>query len=195
MKKSIFACMLCLLALSACGKETETKQDKPNGCGDEPICDVGKSADMSAYEGFMETNHRFIEAPMKDFLIKLDNQASAVYYFGYSTCPWCVEALPIMNEVAEAENINIFYIDKKAETSDDESAAAIEARLGDILDRDDEGKPHLYVPFVVVIKDGEVIAHHTGTLDSHDAHERKMNEDEKQELKAIYEEMFAKLAS
>ena len=50
---------------------------------------------------------------------------------------------------------------------------------------------HLYVPFVVVVKDGKAVSGHIGTVDGHDAHERKMTEKEMQELKKIYADMFS----
>ncbi len=191
MKSKFIICTLCLLTLSACTK----KQDEPKGCGDELVCEVGQPADMSAYEGFMNENHQFKEALMNDFLIKLNSGADAIFYIGYSTCPWCVEALPIMNEVAQELNLTIYYIDKKAETSDPDTIRAVEEVLGDRLDQDEDGKPHLYVPYVVVMQDGEIRADHTGTLADHDAHERKMSEAEQAELKQIYTEMFQILTS
>lgn len=194
MKHGMILCMISLITLCACANQKESEHKSPNACDDGPTCAVGDPADMSAYEGFTETEHQFIKAPMSDFLIKLDAGADAVYYFGFSTCPWCIEALPIMNDVAKENNIPIYYIDKKAETSDAASIQAIEERLADILNPDEEGKPHLYVPLVVVMKDGEIVAHHTGTVDEHDAHERTMNDEEKQQLKQIYQEMFQKLS-
>ena len=52
----------------------------------------------------------------------------------------------------------------------------------------------IYVPFVLVIKDGKVVAGHVGTVDGHDAHERKIElSKEKKDLQSIYEDMFQKL--
>ncbi len=191
MKKTIFLCILALTTLCACVNQTnETNQNDPKGCDDGSICETPNHADMSAYEGFMDEEHQFIRTKMNDFLLKLDANATGVYYFGYSTCPWCVEAVPILNEVAKRHDTVIYYIDKKAETSTDEESKKIESRLGDKLELDDEGNPHLYVPFVVAISEGEVRAYHTGTVDDHDAHERKMTEAEKAELTQIYEALF-----
>lgn len=194
MKKFSLYFSIILIALCGCTKTT-TQSDKNNkGCDDSQICDTDNHADMSAYEGFIDEDHQFIKTDMSDFLLKLDANATAVYYFGYSTCPWCVEAVPILNEVAKEQNMPIYYIDKKAETSSEEESKKIEARLGDKLEADDEGNPHLYVPYVVAIRDGKVCAYHTGTVDAHDAHERKMTEAEKSELKQIYEDLFAAIA-
>ena len=38
---------------------------------------------------------------------------SAILYFGYPSCPWCVEALPVMNEVMKADKQHILYIRTK----------------------------------------------------------------------------------
>ena len=54
------------------------------------------------------------------------------------------------------------------------------------MSSNDEGILTLYVPLVLVVKDGKVIDGHEGTLDSHDATERKMTDDEKKELTQIY---------
>lgn len=98
-----------------------------------------------------------------------------------------------MNEVAKELDLNIFYIDKKADTTKEEDSKAIEARIPDKLEKDDDGNPHLYVPYVITMKEGEITSYHTGTVDSHDAHERKMTDEEKAELKKIYQEMFQSL--
>lgn len=196
MKKTIFLWILALTTLCACGNQAENQnQNDPKGCDDGPICDTPNHADMSAYEGFVDNEHQFIKTKMSDFLLKLDANATGVYYFGYSTCPWCVEAVPILNDVAKRHDMPIYYIDKKAETSTDEESKKIESRLGDKLELDDEGNPHLYVPFVVAISEGTVRSYHTGTVDAHDAHERKMTEAEKAELTQIYEDLFASIAN
>ncbi len=189
MKKTICWLFISLLICSSCSADKKDTSD-PKGCDSDELCDVTERSDMSGYEGFMDNEHQFVEVPMSDFLLKLDAGATGIYYFGYTTCPWCVEAVPIMNEVAKEFDVKIFYIDKKAETTKEEDSKAIEARIPDKLDKDDEGNPHLYVPYVITIKEGEITSYHTGTVDSHDAHERKMTDEEKAELKKRYQEMF-----
>ena len=51
----------------------------------------------------------------------------------------------------------------------------------------------MYVPFVVVVKDGEVIAAHEGTVSSHNAHERTMTDSGIIELTNTYQDMFDQL--
>lgn len=193
MKKISLFCIACLL-LTGCTQKQEESASKTQGCDDDPICGISTGTDMSAYEGFNEQDNQFIEVPMNDFLMKMDAEATGIFYFGYATCPWCIEALPIMNDVAKHMNMNIYYIDKKAETSDETTTSKIEERLADVLTKDETGNPHLYVPEVIVLKEGKVVANHMGTVEGHDAHERKMNEDEQAQLTAIYQELFSSIA-
>ena len=49
----------------------------------------------------------------------------------------------------------------------------------------------LYVPLVLVVKNGKVIDGHEGTIESHDATERKMTNDEKEQLTKIYTKLMS----
>lgn len=59
------------------------------------------------------------------------------------------------------------------------------------MSNNDEGILTLYVPLVLVVKDGKVIDGHEGTLESHDATERKMTNDEKKQLTKIYTKLMS----
>lgn len=194
MKKTILLALMGILLLSGCTKKEETPADTPQGCDDAPTCGLTHPADMSAYEGFMEEENQFVTLDMADFLTKLEEKQSGIFYFGFSTCPWCIEAVPIMNEAAKEADVHIYYIDKHAESSSEELIQQVEEKLADRLQKNEEGKPTLYVPYVIVLKDGEIIAEHMDTVPGHDAHERKMNEEEQSELKSIYLEMFHKVS-
>lgn len=194
MKKVWLLAFLGILLLAGCNKKQEENTNtKKQGCDDSPVCDVAKSADMSAYEGFDVENNQFIEITMDDAIQKMETDASGIFYFGFPTCPWCIEAVPIMNEVAQEMDLHIYYINKRAETSNEENIAKMTTLLKDIVSENDEGVPTLYVPEVVVINEGEITDHHADTVPNHDAHERKMSEEEQAQLKEIYQELFAKL--
>lgn len=194
MKKILSLALLGLVVLSGCqSAQQEEPTNNAQGCEYETTCSTTTPADMSAYEGFMNEDNQFIDLPMDDFISKLDANETGIFYFGFASCPWCIEAVPIMNEAAEQEDVHIYYIDKKAETSTEEEIAKVEDRLQDLLQKNDDGKPTLFVPFVVIVKDGEILATHADTVPGHDAHERKMNEEEQADLRAIYVELFAKI--
>lgn len=191
MKKHIW--LLCFfLIIVGCSNKSKDDENNVRGCDGDDICDISDQADMSGYETMKDADHRFVSIQMNDFLIKMENKESGIFYFGYESCPWCKEAVPIMNEVAKEQSLNIYYIDKKAETSDEATVGKVEEVLSDILTEMD-GKPHLYVPEVVVVKDGNVMDHHLGTIGDYDAHERTMTSQEAAQLKQRYQEMFSKI--
>ena len=63
------------------------------------------------------------------------------------------------------------------------------------MSNNDEGILTLYVPLVLVVKNGKVIDGHEGTLESHDATERKMTNDEKEQLTKIYTKLMSEAKS
>lgn len=193
MKKLI----LLLMALCLVGCTTTKEEDKKNtACGDEgsTSCSLEESADMSDYENFINKDNQFIKSDMPSVLSILEKKQNAVVYFGFPKCPWCVEALPILNDVAKQQGIEILYVqtrdnDKKSLISDEEKKTIMEY-TDKFLDKNEEGNKQFYVPFVITIEDGKVTAGHVGTVDGYDTSERKMNEQEKQELTNIYTEML-----
>lgn len=199
--------VLLVLLLSACSSHTQTKKKtetkKPevsSYCKEEESSSCGideGSADMSAYENFKDKDNYFIEANMKEALAVFEKKESAILYFGYPKCPWCIEALPIMNAIAKQQDHHILYIPtrdaKKKLLYTQKQKQTLLPFVKAYMEKDDKGEYQLFVPFVVVVKDGKAISGHIGTVDGHDAHERKMTKQEQQELTDIYTKMFAKL--
>lgn len=125
-----------------------------------------------------------------------DKSEDRVLYFGFENCPWCVEAKPILKEVASEYKLPVHYIDTQkglSKEQKEEVAGYVHDFRSEYFDED--GNFHFYVPSVMVVKNGKVVDAHTGTVDSHDAHERKMTEEEKEELKDKYEDMLSKIKS
>lgn len=184
-----FLCVLSML-VACSAKPVDINQ---NVCGFE--CET---SDMSEYTSLAGVDHVFLDVTYEEALQFLKSEEfSGILYYGYPACPWCEEAVVEMNDAAKAMNVDIYYINKKSDfnIAHPELEEATETILNTYfaLDLDKEGKPHLYVPEVVVIKKGKVVDHHLGTFEEHDAHERTLNEKEKQTLEAIYVEMFQKM--
>lgn len=154
---------------------------------------------MSGYTK-LESSEHFQQASFyyTNKLLESDNFSGIIYY-GYTDCPWCQEAVPVMDEVAKETKVKdkILYVDKKdTKNSDKELEEKAVKLLTDKkveLDKDEKGKAHLYVPEVIVVKDGKIVGNHCGTVEGHDAHKREMTAKEKSELKKTYKEMFSKL--
>lgn len=199
MKKTV----LCILLVLLCGCSTsttdkqKTEEDGTSYCDDSKGCGFGEKADMSGYKDFDTKNSMFEESDMEHLLTAIKEKKTGIFYLGFPKCPWCEEAIPVLNDIAKENNQNIAYVQTRDDASEliytpDQKKALI-SYASAYMNQDDKGEYQIYVPFVLVIKEGKVVAGHVGTVDGHDAHERKMNDQEKKELQTIYEDMFKKL--
>ena len=171
-KKLVIFTMFCMMFITGCNQ-------------------ANNSADMSAYEGFTETNNQYVQISMQEAADNIKNKESGIFYFGYPTCPWCIEAVPVMNEIAKELHKTIYYVNT-SEAKDSERDALKAAAPG-LWQLGPDGKDHFYVPQTIVIVEGEIVSANMGTVVGHNAHERKMTSDEVAQLKEIYTNMFKKL--
>ncbi|MEG0169341.1 TlpA family protein disulfide reductase [Anaerorhabdus sp.] len=181
----------------------ESKKPSSNvGCDVTSECEDGEKADMSAYKDFMDTDHVFRSITMQQGNELLESDKTFVLYYGFSTCPWCVELLPILNDVAKENGMAVEYVNVRPEGTDSTNDIRVDTNpdyvklteiVNDYLPVNDEGVKRLSVPFVFFVKDGEIVETHIGTLDSHDAKERVMNDEEKAELTQIMIDNFQKM--
>lgn len=194
----LVVCTGLLLTLIACS-DTSKNAKKNKHETQKNVCDVDcEVADMSEYATMQEEDHVFKEITFaKANQLLSDESFTGVIYYGYPSCPWCMEAVPIMNDAAMDHELTIYYVNKKSQDSidhpEEESKAISILESAYELDKDENGEPHLYVPEVVVVKKGKILSHKNGTIEGHDAHERTMNDDEARILKTIYENMFAEI--
>ena len=197
--RKFFIFLLCLL-LTGCqtaapsGKEDSNQQadktESTSGCPEEePGC---IAADDTAGE------HQFNEISFDDAIAFFTEKKSGVLYFAFKACPWCQDALPVLTKAIEETGVNVNYIVTRDDTEDhnrlytDEQKALIQPYIEKYMSENDEGVMTLYVPLVLVVKDGVAIDGHVGTFDEHDAKERDLTVDEELELEKIYIEMLEK---
>lgn len=142
----------------------------------------------------------------EDGTIKLLKEGTGIIYFGYSTCPWCRSLIMPLLEVAEEENVNIYYLDIKdirssfsvqngkliMEKKGSRGYYEILNLLNDYLDEyyvdyDDELldtlEKRLYAPTVVAINNGKVTGMHVGTIDTQESGYDRLTNEQVSELK------------
>ncbi|MFV0255662.1 MAG: hypothetical protein ACK5G7_06010 [Erysipelotrichaceae bacterium] len=156
------------------------------GCGNNSANSDLNIADMSEYK--IESD-RFLDTTLPE-AVELINQ-SAIFYFGYPDCPWCLELVPILAEVLSEKNIYVHYINvQTAEFSDirDEENSDFTTLLNffsEHLIKPDGVHIEMPVPFVVGVKNGVISQSNLGTLPTHNAYERLMSDQEKAQLKEL----------
>ena len=174
------------------------------------------------YESLNDDNHLFVEVPT-DIVVENMNFAATkdmlengtgILYFGFPTCPWCRTLLPEMFDSMKQNNIkNLYYYNPKEirnKFSRDENGELIEeiatneeyAYLLNKLDSvlpvytniDTDGSiKRLYVPFIVVLKDGKILDSHLSTLEEQMDVKVPLTDKQKAKLQNLLSEKFAPL--
>lgn len=107
---------------------------------------------------------------------------SGVLYFGFHNCPWCQDVVPLLYDVAQQEQVEVYYVEtrdlKRNRLYSDEQKERIIPYIGDYMSDNEKGELTLYVPLVLSVKDGKVSMGHQGTVDGHQAKERDMTDEE-----------------
>lgn len=122
----------------------------------------------------------------EDDVLTYLKEKTGVFYFGYNTCPWCRNIVPVLIDTIKENNIDtIYYIDiHKLNLS--KVRTELFDFLGDNLRLDENNEKVLAVPDVYFIKDGKIVGHHLGSVDSYINPYKKMTDKQKKELVNIY---------
>lgn len=145
-------------------------------------------ADMTEYH-LDETNHTYFELPFESLESLLANNGNGIIYLGSPGCPFCLEAVPLLNDVVKDYSTFAYTLS----FSDDAQITKFQDEIFTDFLSDDERINGLQIPQVFIVKDGKIVSNHLGTVSSHNAHERLMNSSEKKELTKIYSKMIESL--
>ncbi len=109
-KKYILLCIIVLLF--GCEKKNVANDNK-NYCNEEKgVCGIDEE-NILGYDELRDENHIFVITSMDEAIQIFENKKNAILYFGYPGCPWCGEAVPIMNICAKKYNQKINYVKTK----------------------------------------------------------------------------------
>lgn len=185
MKKAISVLLMAALA-SGCASAAVEPQDEKT------------ASDMSGYATLTDTDHVFYDMSVKQMAQAMDDGETFVVYFGFETCSWCLEAVPLLNETAKQYDTQVGYINTRANEEwtsnlDIDDYDLVVEKLGDHLEYDNDGIKHLYTPHVFFIKEGKVVFDHEGTIEGHNAKEESLSEEEKDTVRDYYKEGFEAL--
>ena len=127
-------------------------------------------------------------------VIDLLTTGTGVIYFGFPGCPWCRNMIPVLFDVANENNSLVYYFNPSdIRTNGDENYQKLVNILKDYLMENDNGEKTLYVPDVYFIRDGKIVGHHLSTVDSQTSPAIPLTDEQTEELKNIYQELFKKI--
>lgn len=143
---------------------------------------------------------------------------TGVIYFGYPSCPWCRNAVPVLLDAAYDSGIDkLYYVDITFERDEyiynggdllpETLPTAGYLELLEVLDeyldeytiKDDDGndvevgEKRIYVPLVVFVRDGQIVGTHADTVESQKDPYVVLNEEQREELYNIYMDNFHKV--
>ena len=119
---------------------------------------VSDSAKFKSEYPRVAANNRFVYASDKEVLNIFDS-GSGVVFLGFPQCPWCQHLSEYVDQAARAEGIaKIYYLNiRDARANNSEVYQKLVKKLEPYLDKDDSGKPRIFVPDVSIVKDGKII--------------------------------------
>ena len=126
-------------------------------------------------------------------LLNILKKGTGIVYFGYSTCPWCRNSVPILIDTCLKNDIDvIYYVDIHSV-----NLSSIKDELFMLLDSylrvDENGNKRLAVPVVYAVKKGKIKGHHIGTVSSYKNPTKGMNKKQKKELEKIYTNLIKEI--
>ena len=154
-----------------------------------------KESDLKSYTFLADDNPAFKEITFESSIKFFTEGYSGILYYGKVGCPWCERAVPILNAVAKDNNISIYYIDAnkgmgETKREREENYANLSKYISDSFQEDSNGKKGMFVPDVIAVKNGKMVAYHVSLLDDYDINKNdQLSESQKQELYNIYQQM------
>lgn len=135
---------------------------------------------------YVDETAQLVKENPDDVVNRLEAKEQGMYYFGFPTCPWCVELLPVLDKELQADHSKAYTVDVRGEQYSDADNAIVK-KFSQTYTKEDK----LYVPFVVAINSSGEVKVHVGTVDDHDATKDKMTKDQEQRLVKILDKMIA----
>lgn len=159
MIKKVILAMLSGLVLWGCRnakpKYQEPKPDQTVSI-QSAVALEAKEADLSAYSHILGKKAEFKQVELSQILEFIQNKGTGVFYFGNAESHYDQVVLPLLNEAMKRSAVLVYYIDTKAEVQEKDYQSLVKALKGS-LKKDQSKNPIFLSPFVVAIKEGQVV--------------------------------------
>ena len=187
-----------LSLLSSCGETSES------GEGDDAKATVAfankEPVDLSDYYGMDEYQgeSRLVETDVAEVVKLINDKKTFVVFFSFADCPFCNSIIPYVNRAAEDAGQYVGYVNTRSNPEwqnnmDIDNYDLVVKYFGDYLEKDEDGKEHLYTPDMYFIKNGKIVARHDGVVKGADDPDKPLTTSQEEELMTILAEDFSKL--
>ena len=126
-----------------------------------PSTNVSDAAKFKSEYPRVAADNRFVYASNKEILDIFDHD-SGVVFLGFPQCPWCQHLSEHVDRVARAEGVDkVYYLNiRDARANNNEVYQNLVKKLEPYLDKDDNGKPRIFVPDISIVRNGKIIGHY-----------------------------------
>lgn len=212
-KVLVFILMLSVLFMTGCGK------DNTNSFTDD---EVKFKEEYESLNGKTQNDKKIMNIEVLDDnnmvyvdsseVIDIIKNKTGVIYFGFPTCPWCRNAVPVLLDAMKDAGLNQIYYanlleerdqkhldegeivtDKEGSKNYQELLELLKDHLGAYEGLEDDSIKRLYFPTVLFVKNGKVEDIHIGTVDSQENPYERLTDKEYKELKNIYTKAIKKV--
>lgn len=179
MKKIIITLLVLLsvVTLAGCQKEVnviDVENKSQTETSEEEVDDAVKKYRQEYQLGKFKEIKNMTELKL---WLEPDNDASGIILMSRETCPYCQRLMPIISTLTQNENVSIYYADTTALKNCDDYDPEI--KFQEIVDLmpvaleksgsvNDDGEPAIFVPLLIFIKRGEVIATRLSVLEGYE---------------------------
>ena len=132
-----------------------------------------------------EKDQSFLKEQSVEVVARVQNKNQGLYYFGFASCPWCQDLLPILEDELVASQSKIYTVNTKSSDFSEHQRSVIT----DVF-RKNIGGDKLYVPFLVAINSAGEVKTHTGTVVGHDASKEGLSLKQQIELRKILKSLI-----
>ena len=116
---------------------------------------------------------------------------TGVIYFGFPSCPWCRNIVPVLLDVLDKNNETLNYVNIRNLSND--NYLKVKELLNEYLTVESNGERIFYFPDVYFVKDGKIIGHHIGSVKTQTNPNVSMDKKQKKELSNIYKELLKEM--
>lgn len=128
---------------------------------------------------------QFVHSSASETIEMMYEGKAGIYYFGFASCLWCQELVPVFDKELKNENMKAYVVDTRADSYT--SLNNIELEKYFIANTD---KNRLLVPFIVFINSKGEVKTHIATVEGHDAKVSKMTTKQHNELTKELKELI-----
>lgn len=130
---------------------------------------------------YVDKTPQFIHNSPNKILNNMINKKRGIYYYGFSTCPWCQELLPNLNSVLRSKKLKAYVVNIRAKNY----TAKDNIKLENFFIKNVTKNARLTVPLIVMINKNKKVKVHVSTVVGHNAEVQRMTPKQKKKLTNI----------